>query len=103
MGVSQRRSLGGARREATERVVIRGQGLETEAWTLNVSRGGLRVVVEDAVTVGADYQVSVGDGPMRPARAVWVRDERDGQIAGMQYLDVENAEVPGSTYPPPAD
>lgn len=103
MSVSQRRSLGGARREATERVVIRGPELETEAWTLNVSRGGLRVVVESPITVGVDYQVSVGDGAMRPARVVWVRDERDGQIAGMQYLDVEGAEVPGSSYPPPAD
>lgn len=100
--MSQRRSLGGARREATERVVIRGGEVESEAWTLNVSRGGLRVVVEDSVTVGVDYQVSVGDGPTRPARAVWVRDEPDGQIAGMQYLDVEGAEVPGSSFPPPA-
>lgn len=72
----------------------------TEAWTLNVSRGGLRVVVEDPVAVGEVYQIQVGDTAPRPARVVWVRDETDGQIAGMQFLDVEAGEVPSSSYPP---
>ncbi len=99
--VSQRRSLGGARREATERVVIQSDGFETEAWTLNVSRGGLRVVLEQPVIIGSDYQIVVGGQPPRPARVIWVRDESDGQIAGLQFLDVEGAEVPGSRPPGP--
>lgn len=73
-----------------------------EAWTLNLSRGGLRLVVDRAVTVGADYSVRVGDAEARPARVVWVRDEADGQIAGLQFLDVEGGTVPGSEFPPPA-
>lgn len=99
--MSQRRSFGGPRREASERVVILGLEGEVEAWTLNVSRGGLRLVVDRAVTVGADYSVRIGDGEARPARVVWVRDEADGQIAGMQFLDVEGGAVPGSELLPP--
>src|SRR5690606_25258062 len=44
--VPQRRNLGGARREASERVILTIPGTrghsEIPAWTLNVSRGGLR-------------------------------------------------------------
>jgi hypothetical protein len=52
------------------------------------------------VTVGATYEVQVGEMPFRPARVAWVRDEADGQIAGLQFLDVEAGEVPGSSDPP---
>lgn len=75
---------------------------EIEAWTLNVSRGGLRVVVEDAVHVGGKYMVTVGEAAARPAQVVWLREEADGQIAGLKFEDVEGAEVPPSSFPPPA-
>jgi c-di-GMP-binding flagellar brake protein YcgR len=104
--VPQRRNLGGARREASERVILALHGskgkTEIEAWTLNVSRGGLRVVVEDAVHVGGKYMVSVGDAAPRPATVVWIREEADGQIVGLKFEDVEGAEVPPSSFPPPA-
>lgn len=74
-------------------------GFSAEAWTLNVSRGGLRVVLEEAVTVGSDYRVTIQGREPRQCRVVWVRDENDGQIAGLQFLDVEGAEVPGSSPP----
>ena len=99
--VSQRRNAGGARHESTERVVLRSAGAEVDGWTLNVSRGGVRVVVEQVVVAGADYQVAIGDASARPARVVWVRDEADGQIAGLQFLDVPDGEVPGTLPPPP--
>jgi c-di-GMP-binding flagellar brake protein YcgR len=76
-------------------------GAEITAWTLNVSRGGLRVVVEDPVHVGGKYQVIIGDAAPRPAKVVWLREEADGQIAGLKFEDVEGAEVPPSTYPSP--
>lgn len=102
----QRRNLGGARREASERVVLSLRGpkgtTEIEAWTLNVSRGGLRVVIEDPVHVGGVYLAAVGDTAARPAKVIWVREEADGQIAGMKFEDVEGGEVPPSTFPPPA-
>lgn len=75
---------------------------EIEAWTLNVSRGGLRVVVEDPVHAGGKYMVTVGDAAARPASVVWIREEADGQIAGLKFEDVEGAEVPPSSFPPPA-
>jgi rRNA maturation protein Rpf1 len=72
-----------------------------DGWTLNVSRGGVRVVVEEAVAAGVDYLVVVGEAKARPARVVWVRDEADGQIVGLQFLDVPDGEVPGTLPPPP--
>lgn len=97
--MSQRRGIGGARHEATERVVLRREGFEAEGWTLNVSRGGVRVIVEEPMVAGVDYQVIIGEAVARKARAVWVREEADGQIVGLQFLDVEGA----STVPPPLD
>lgn len=94
--MTQRRSLGGARREATERVTLHGPDLDVEAWTLNVSRGGLRVIVEEMLSVGSDYSVKFEDGTRRDARVVWLREEADGQIAGLQFLDVPGFDVSAS-------
>lgn len=93
----QRRNLGGARREASERVILRiGEGpTEISAWTLNVSRGGLRLVVEEPVVVGGSYWVSVGESDPRRARVIWVREEADGQIAGLKFDEPEGVRVPG--------
>ena len=88
-----RRLSGGARREASERVVVRREGFETRGWTLNVSRGGVRAVVEDPLTQGSEYQLVVGDEETvspRQAAVVWLQDEADGQIVGLKYLDVED-------------
>lgn len=97
--MSQRRGTGGARHEATERVFLRREGYEAEGWTLNVSRGGVRVVVEAPVVAGVDYEVAVGESAARLARAVWVREEADGRIVGLQFLDAEGA----SSAPPALD
>ena len=50
----QRRIEGGSRREATERVCLRAPGFETTGWTLNISRGGLRAIVEERLAMGID-------------------------------------------------
>ena len=95
----QRRSAGGARREASERVVLRAPGFETSGWTLNVSRGGVRLVVEDKVELGREYELSIGDeqkNVTRRARVVWVQDEADGQIAGVQFVDIDGAVPPSA-------
>jgi hypothetical protein len=92
-----RRHAGGARFEASERVLVRGAGIETHGWTLNVSRGGIRAIVEDPLVQGVEYQLVVGDeetAPARRASVVWLQDETDGQIVGLKYLDVEDASVP---------
>lgn len=93
---AQRRGTGGARREATERVTLRGAGIETHGWTLNVSRGGMRAIVEEPVKSGAEYELVVGDAvdSARKVSVVWVQDEADGQIVGLRFLDVEGSVPP---------
>ena len=91
-----RRHTGGARFEASERVLIRGPAFETHGWTLNVSRGGIRAIVEDPLAQGVEYLLTVGDEETalpRRAGVVWLQDEADGQIVGLKYLD-EDASVP---------
>jgi hypothetical protein len=102
---SARRQSGGARREASDRVRLHGTSGEIEGWTLNVSRGGVRIIVEDRVEVGSEYEISMGDDEhlRRPCRVVWVQDEADGQIAGVQYLDTNTGPPPPGTIPPAAD
>jgi hypothetical protein len=92
-----RRHAGGARFEASERVLVRGTAFETHGWTLNVSRGGIRAIVEDPLIQGSEYQLIVGDEETslaRRASVVWLQDETDGQIVGLKYLDVEDSVVP---------
>ncbi len=87
-----RRFVGGARHEASDRVVLRTAFGETLGWTLNASRGGLRVVVEDGVVVGQEFEVAIGsddapDRSVRRGRVVWVQPEADGQIVGIEFLE----------------
>jgi hypothetical protein len=93
---AQRRATGGARREATERVTLRGPGFETHGWTLNVSRGGMRAIVEEPVKSGVEYELVVGDADesARKVAVVWVQDEADGQIVGVRFLDVVGSMPP---------
>lgn len=96
----QRRSAGGSRHEASERVTLKSGAVEIQGWTLNVSRGGVRVVLEDPVVEGQDYDFLMGDADSsaRKIRVVWLRQQADGEIAGLQFLDVDGS-VPG----PPDD
>ena len=59
---STRRQVGGARREASERVILKSSGAEELiGWTLNLSRGGVRIVIEDPVSVGDEYEIWIGE------------------------------------------
>jgi len=93
---AQRRATGGARREATERVTLRGPDFETHGWTLNVSRGGMRAIVEEPLKSGLEYDLFVGDveNAARKVTVVWVQDEADGQIVGVRFLDVVRSVPP---------
>jgi hypothetical protein len=83
-----RRSTGGARKELTERVTIRSPGFETQGWTLNVSRGGFRAIVEEPLSAEIEYEIIFGESqPPRRATVVWSQEQNDGQIVGMKYLD----------------
>ena len=67
-----RRQEGGARREASERVVLRREGVEVMGWTLNLSRGGVRIIVEDPIELDGEYDILIGDeeGSGRKGRIV---------------------------------
>ena len=98
-----RRRVGGARREASERVTIRNDHVEVAGWTLNVSRGGIRAVMEEALDPSAEYLIIVGDAAPRRGQVAWARSESDGQIVGIRFLDVDGSVPPdtSSDAPPP--
>jgi hypothetical protein len=94
---------GGARRDASDRVTLKkvaGEGT-LEGWALNVSRGGVRVILEDAVTLGMEFDVTVGDpdqgGTAARGRIVWVQEEPDGVIAGIEFVGESGTHGTNST------
>ena len=62
----------------------------------DVSRGGIRAIVEEPLKAGGEYELIVGDAEesARKVAVVWVQDEADGQIVGVRYLDVEGSVPP---------
>jgi hypothetical protein len=90
----------GARLEVSDRVCLRSaSGKVLEGWALNVSRGGVRVILEESVEPGASYEVTLTAGVDPPAssggatslatrhtgRVVWVQEEPDGVVAGIEF------------------
>jgi len=87
----------GSRHESTERIRLRADGREITGWTLNVSRGGARLVLEESADLGEVYELVIGDQlEARDVKTVWAQDEADGQIVGVQFLDVEGSVPPAS-------
>jgi hypothetical protein len=82
---------GGARHDVTARVTLTAQsGQVLEGWALNVSKGGIRVILEDKVDLGAEFEItmSAGDAPRADplvGRIVWVQEEPDGVVAGIEF------------------
>jgi PilZ domain len=69
-----------------------------EGWALNVSKGGVRVILEEKVDLGTEYEVTLTQGAVDagasgsregPAhnvgRIVWVQEEPDGVVAGIEF------------------
>jgi hypothetical protein len=91
---------GGARREVTERITVIVDGREPmEGWALNVSRGGVRAILEEKLSLGAELDIEVGaeDSLKRRGRVVWVQEEPDGVIVGIEFVG-----SPQSQFPPPS-
>ncbi|HEY8040561.1 MAG TPA: PilZ domain-containing protein [Polyangiaceae bacterium] len=81
---------GGARHEVSSRVALRSKSGEVlEGWALNVSRGGVRVILEDKVELGSEFEVTISTGsdPATPVtgRIVWVQEEPDGVVVGIEF------------------
>jgi hypothetical protein len=88
---------GGARRELSSRVTLKGKsgkvlGQVLEGWALNVSRGGLRVILEEKVDLGAEFEVILssldGSASASDASSTWPAqdgkdDGQDGQTAAV--------------------
>jgi len=97
--VPKRRHSGGSRKPASDRVRLRRGDREFLGWALNLSRGGVRIVLEDSIEVHTDYVCILGEDEAhpRPVRVAWVKDEAGGQIAGLQFLDAEGTVPPVDT------
>lgn len=106
--VGLRRGGGGARREISSRITLVAGGAEHDGWALNISRGGIRVVIEGRVELGQEYEVrdldpDIAEGGPFMARVVWVQDEPDGAIVGLEFVGPEIpklVERPASVHPP---
>lgn len=79
-----------ARYELHDRAcIVDGSGRDIEAWALNISRGGVRIIAEALLEPGDEVDICVGEVVpaefgMR-AKVVWVQEERDGVIAGLAF------------------
>jgi hypothetical protein len=87
---------GGARSGVTARVTLQGEGRSFEGWALNVSRGGIRLILEETVQLGNEYEVTVGDAESSPlvrrARVVWLQEETDGVVVGLEFIGMSGSE-----------
>lgn len=95
---------GGPRHEVSERVQLVGPNLKMrDGWALNVSRGGVRVILEERVDLGEEYQVSIGEDEKSPlnrrARVVWIQEESDGFVVGLEF-QFTSGEHPALVTPP---
>src|SRR5262245_13066746 len=87
-GLPPTRRSGGARREVSERVSFYQGEREINGWALNLSRGGLRAILEEPVELGAEFAIVIGQAASRRlGRIVWIQDEPDGVIVGVSFLD----------------
>ena len=94
---------GGTRREVTERVTLKNeQGATLEGWALNVSRGGVRAILEEKILLGQKFDVAIGteEAIVRASRVVWVQEEPDGVIVGLEFISLSGTH---KSAPPPAE
>lgn len=98
---------GGARHEVTDRVHIVGKNMKMrDGWALNISRGGVRAILEESVELGEEYAVTIGDdspggqGLTRRGRVVWVQEEPDGVIVGFEFIFPTGTPPPGDVPKP---
>ncbi len=97
---------GGARREVTERVTLRSEdGRTFEGWALNVSRGGLRAILEDKVILAQKFEIALGTDEVtnRTGRIVWVQEEPDGVIVGIEFTSLSGTHKSVPPAPPGAE
>jgi hypothetical protein len=78
------------------RVTLLRGDLEILGWALNLSRGGLRAVIEERVELGEELVVRIDEIQVeRRGLVVWTQDEPDGAIVGISFLERIEAPPPG--------
>ena len=93
----QARRSGGPRHHVSERLIFHLDDRQVEGWALNMSRGGLRAIVEEQMNVGDEMELTIGeDNERQKVRVVWVRQEQDGAVIGVSFVA-----SPFSSIPPP--
>ncbi len=77
------------RREVSERVTLRGADSSFDGWTLNMSRGGVRIIVERPIALGEHFDLTIGLSDASPlvrhGHVVWFQEEADGYIVGIAF------------------
>lgn len=99
------RRTSGVRTPVSESVLFEADGRRIEGWSLNLSRGGIRAILDEMVQTGEEFEITVGtDAEPRAGRIVWVRGDKGGCIVGVAFLDTEGSvpPPPGPSEPPPA-
>lgn len=81
-----------ARHGVSMRVTLKSRSGEVlQGWALNVSRGGVRVVLEAKVELGGEFEVTLSTGAdpgtSCMGRVVWVQEEPDGVVCGIELVD----------------
>lgn len=89
-GLPPTRRVGGTRKEASDRLRFVLGERNIDGWALNRSRGGVRAIIDEVVELGAELDLFIADEPeARPCRVVWIQEEPDGAIVGLEFLDTE--------------
>lgn len=89
----------------TERVTLKTEdGRSLEGWALNISRGGLRAILEDKVILGQKFEITMGTDEVihRTGRIVWVQEEPDGVIVGVEFTGLSGTHKSVPPAPPGA-
>ena len=82
-------------------MILRKGQFAAEGWTLNLSRGGVRLISEETIELGSTYDITFGeDLAPRAAKVVWVQEEPDGVVCGLAFV-VDPSEPPKTIPPPP--
>lgn len=124
---------GGVRQTVSDRVTFRSlAGVVREGWALNVSRGGIRAILDEdtaengaKVELGDEYLIFIGDqdgsprladqdgsprlagqrevsGAGRKGRIVWLQEEPDGFVVGVEYASPSGTHRAVASSAPPA-
>ncbi len=78
------------------RVALLRWATEIPGWALNLSRGGIRAIVEERLTLGEELEVCIEEIQVRrQGRVVWTQDEPDGTIVGISFVERLQEPPPG--------